>query len=114
MIKDIPVPYAAEDVASVLRKTGGMSEDVIAKVSSEITMGVPIKELLLIQEMARSESKNGEITYENYMDCFRSVHPDLFRVSSNKQEFGSRRQLGNSYKPVEDLYSCFFQQTKVY
>lgn len=84
MIKDIPVPYASQDVASVLRKTGGMSEEVIAKVSSEITMGVPIKELLLIQEMARSESKNGEITYESYMDCFRSVHPDLLCVSFNK------------------------------
>lgn len=85
MIKDIPVPYASQDVASVLRKTGGMSEEVIAKVSSEITMGVPIKELLLIQEMARSESKNGEITYESYMDCFRSVHPDLLCVSLNKR-----------------------------
>ena len=33
------------------------------------------KDLLLIQEMARSDSENGAITYETYMDCFRSVHP---------------------------------------
>lgn len=52
-----------------------MSEEVIAKVSSEITMGVPIKDLLFIQEMARSDSENGVITYEKYMDCFHSVHP---------------------------------------
>ena len=77
---DIPVPYASQDVATVLRKIGSMSEDVIAKVSSEITMGVPIKELLLIQEMARSDSKNGEITYEEYMDCFHSVHPEFCGV----------------------------------
>ena len=61
----------------MLRKTGGMTEEVIAKVSSEIAVGVPIKELLLIQEMARSDSENGVITSEKYMDCFRSVHPDM-------------------------------------
>lgn len=77
VIMDIPVPYAPKDVAEVLRKTGGMDEEVIAKVSSEITMGVPVKELLLIQEMARSDSENGVITYEKYMDCFRAVHPDM-------------------------------------
>lgn len=77
VVMDIPVPYAPKDVAEVLRTTGGMSEDVIAKVSAEITMGVPVKELLLIQEMARSDSENGIITYEKYMDCFHSVHPDL-------------------------------------
>lgn len=77
VVMDIPVPYAPKDVAEVLRTTGGMSEDVIAKVSAEITMGVPVKELLLIQEMARSDSENGVITYEKYMDCFHSVHPDL-------------------------------------
>lgn len=77
VIMDIPTPYAPQDVAEVLRKTGGMSEEVIAKVSSEIAVGVPIKELLLIQEMARSDSENGVITYEKYMDCFRSVHPDM-------------------------------------
>ena len=64
-------------MAEVLRKTGGMTEEVIAKVSSEIAVGVPIKELLLIQEMARSDSENGVITYEKYMDCFHSVHPDM-------------------------------------
>ena len=72
---DIPTPFAPADIAEVLRKTGGMSEEVIAQVSSEITMGVPIKDLLLIQEMARSDSENGVITYDKYMDCFRSVHP---------------------------------------
>ena len=72
---DIPTPYAPSDVAEVLRKAGGMSEEVIEKVSAEITMGVPSKDLLLIQEMARSDSENGAITYETYMDCFRSVHP---------------------------------------
>ena len=72
---DIPTPYAPSDVAEVLRKAGGMSEEVIEKVFAEITMGVPIKDLLLIQEMARSDSENGAITYETYMDCFRSVHP---------------------------------------
>ena len=77
VVMDIPVPYAPKDVAEVLRTTGGMSEDVIAKVSAEVTMGVPVKELLLIQEMARSDSENGVITYEKYMDCFHSVHPDL-------------------------------------
>lgn len=77
VVMDIPVPYAPKDVAEVLRKTGGMDEEVIAKVSSEITMGVPVKELLLIQEMARSDSENGVITYEKYMDCFRAVHPDM-------------------------------------
>ena len=77
VVMDIPEPYAPKDVAEVLRTTGGMSEDVIAKVSAEVTMGVPVKELLLIQEMARSDSENGVITYEKYMDCFHSVHPDL-------------------------------------
>ena len=77
VIMDIPTPYAPQDVAEVLRKTGGMTEEVIAKVSSEIAVGVPIKELLLIQEMARSDSENGVITYEKYMDCFHSVHPDM-------------------------------------
>lgn len=72
---DIPTPFSPSDVAEVLRRTGGMSEEVIAKVSSEITMGVPIKDLLFIQEMARSDSENGVITYEKYMDCFHSVHP---------------------------------------
>lgn len=76
MILDIPVPYTPQDVAEVLRKTGGMSEEVIAKVSAEITMGVPVKELLLIQEMARSDSEGGNITYEKYMECFHSVHSD--------------------------------------
>ena len=77
---DIPMPYGSQDVATVLHKIGGMKEDVIAKVSSEITTGVPIKEMLLIQEMARSDSKNGEISYEEYMDCFHSVHPELWSV----------------------------------
>ena len=80
MVLDIPVAYEPKEVAEILRKTGGMSEDVIAKVSTEITMGVPVKELLLIQEMARSDSKDGVIDYETYMDCFHSVHPDLWCV----------------------------------
>lgn len=42
VVMDIPVPYAPKDVAEVLRTTGGMSEDVIAKVSAEVTMGVPV------------------------------------------------------------------------
>ena len=80
MVLDIPVAYEPKEVAEILRKAGGMSEDVIAKVSTEITMGVPVKELLLIQEMARSDSKDGVIDYETYMDCFHSVHPDLWCV----------------------------------
>ena len=80
MVLDIPVAYEPKEVAEILRKTGGMSEEVIAKVSTEITMGVPVKELLLIQEMARSDSKDGVIDYETYMDCFHSVHPDLWCV----------------------------------
>ena len=83
MVLDIPVAYEPKEVAEILRKTGGMSEDVIAKVSTEITMGVPVKELLLIQEMARSDSKDGVIDYETYMDCFHSVHPDLWFVCSH-------------------------------
>ena len=80
MVLDIPVAYEPKEVAEILRKAGGMSEEVIAKVSTEITMGVPVKELLLIQEMARSDSKDGVIDYETYMDCFHSVHPDLWCV----------------------------------
>ena len=80
MVLDIPVAYEPKEVAEILRKAGGMSEEVIAKVSTEITMGVPVKELLLIQEMARSDSKDGAIDYETYMECFHSVHPDLWSV----------------------------------
>ena len=64
-----------------------MEEDVIAKVSEEIAIGVPIKELLLIQEMARSDSEKGVITYEKYMDCFHSVHPDIYSCFFNIQSY---------------------------
>ena len=33
---DIPTPFAPADIAEVLRKTGGMSEEVIAQVRARV------------------------------------------------------------------------------
>ena len=105
MVLDIPVAYEPKEVAEILRKAGGMSEEVIAKVSTEITMGVPVKELLLIQEMARSDSKDGVIDYETYMDCFHSVHPDLWCVCyhTNRNEADNSKDSGICNKHPRSL-----------
>lgn len=72
VILDIPICNKAEDIQCILENAGGMSEEVIRQIVQQITEPIPVKQLLLIIEMARTETDN-HITLEAFLDCYDSM-----------------------------------------
>ncbi|KAK8808497.1 hypothetical protein WA158_008398 [Blastocystis sp. Blastoise] len=72
VLLDIPVCDKADDLQRILEKMGDIEEDTIRQIVQRITEPIPVKQLLLIVEMARTETNN-HITAESFIECYQSM-----------------------------------------